>query len=73
MAGLERGTALVRQGPPEGDRSRQGRWLVGQEPEAQPRVLATAEFDTEGYKASDWDVADGQKAPTGLAGCLAGT
>jgi serine/threonine protein kinase len=57
----------------EGDRSRQGRWLVGQEPEAQPRVLATAEFDTEGYKASDWDVADGQKAPTGLAGCLAGT
>jgi len=57
----------------EGDRSRQGRWLVGQEPEAQPRVLATAEFDTEGYKSSDWDVADGQKAPTGLAGCLAGT
>jgi serine/threonine protein kinase len=57
----------------EGDRSRQGRWLVGQEPEAQPRVLATAEFDTEGYKASDWDLADGQKAPTGLAGCLAGT
>jgi serine/threonine protein kinase len=57
----------------EGDRSRQGRWLVGQEPEAQPRVLATAEFDTEGYTASDWDVADGQKAPTGLAGCLAGT
>jgi hypothetical protein len=57
----------------EGDRSRQGRWLVGQEPEAQPRVLATAAFDTEGYKASDWDVADGQEAPTGLAGCLAGT
>jgi serine/threonine protein kinase len=57
----------------EGDRSRQGRWVVGQEPEAQPRVLATAEFDTEGYKASDWDLADGQKAPTGLAGCLAGT
>jgi serine/threonine protein kinase len=56
-----------------GDRSRQGRWLVGQEPEAQPRVLATAEFDTEGYKASDWDVADGQEAPTGVAGCLAGT
>jgi serine/threonine protein kinase len=57
----------------EGDRSRQGRWLVGQEPEAQPRVLATAAFDTEGYKASDWDVADGQEAPTGVAGCLAGT
>jgi serine/threonine protein kinase len=56
-----------------GDRSRQGRWLVGQEPEAQPRVLATAEFDTEGYKASDWDAADGQEAPTGVAGCLAGT
>jgi serine/threonine protein kinase len=57
----------------EGDRSRQGRWLVGQEPEAQPRVLATAASDTEGYKASDWDVADGQEAPTGVAGCLAGT
>jgi serine/threonine protein kinase len=57
----------------EGDRSRQGRWLVGQGPEAQPRVLATAGFDSEGYEASDWDVADGQEAPTGLAGCLAGT
>jgi hypothetical protein len=57
----------------QNDRSRQGRWLVGQEPEAQPRVLASAAFGTEGYKASDWDVADGQTAPTGVAGCLAGT
>jgi serine/threonine-protein kinase len=57
----------------QNDPSRQGRWLVGQEPEAQPRVLASAAFGTEGYKASDWDVADGQTAPTGVAGCLAGT
>jgi serine/threonine protein kinase len=57
----------------QNDRSRQGRWLVGQEPEAQPRVLASAAFGTEGYNASDWDVADGQTAPTGVAGCLAGT
>ena len=55
------------------DESRQGRWLVGQEPEAQPRVLASADYGTRGYKASDWDVADGQEAPTGIAGCLTGT
>jgi hypothetical protein len=57
----------------QNDPSRQGRWLVGQEPEAEPRVLASAAFGTKGYKASDWDVADGQTAPTGVAGCLAGT
>jgi hypothetical protein len=53
--------------------SLRGRWLVGQEPEAQPRVLASADYGTRGYKASDWDVANGQKAPTGIAGCLTGT
>jgi hypothetical protein len=57
----------------EGDEQRRGRWLVGQEPEAQPRVVASAEYGTKGYKASDWEVADGQEAPTGIAGCLTGT
>jgi serine/threonine protein kinase len=56
-----------------GDPSLRGRWLVGQEPEAQPRVLASAAYGTKGYKTSDWDVADGQEAPTGIAGCLSGT
>jgi serine/threonine-protein kinase len=57
----------------EDERSRQGRWLVGQEPEAQPRVLASAGYGTRGYRTSDWDVADGQEAPTGIGGCLTGT
>ena len=55
------------------DQSRNGRWLVGQEPGGQAQVLASAAFDTEGYVAGDWDAADGQKAPTGVAGCLTGT
>jgi Protein kinase domain len=57
----------------ENEQSRRGRWLVGQEPEAQPRVVASAGYGTRGYKASDWEVADGQEAPTGIAGCLTGT
>ena len=57
----------------QGAESRRGRWLVGQEREAQPRVLASAGYGTRGFKASDWDVADGQEAPTGIAGCLTGT
>jgi hypothetical protein len=32
-----------------------------------------AGYGTRGYKASDWEVADGQEAPTGIAGCLTGT
>ena len=55
------------------DQSRNGRWLVGQEPGGQAQVLASAAFDTEGYVASDWDAADGQKVPTGVAGCLTDT
>jgi hypothetical protein len=57
----------------EDEQSRRGRWLVGQGPEAQPRVLASAGYGTRGYKASDWEAADGQEAPTGIAGCLTGT
>jgi serine/threonine protein kinase len=53
--------------------SRRGRWLVAQEPEAQPRVVASADYGTRGYRQSDWEVADGQEAPTGIAGCLTGT
>jgi serine/threonine protein kinase len=57
----------------QGDPSRRGRWLVEQETSGRPLVLASAPFDTEGYVADDWSVADGQQAPTGVAGCLAGT
>jgi serine/threonine-protein kinase len=57
----------------QGAESRRGRWLVGQEREAQPRVLASAGYGTRGFKTSDWEVADGQAAPTGIAGCLTGT
>jgi hypothetical protein len=57
----------------EDEQSRRGRWLVGQGPEAQPRVLASAGYGTRGYKASDWEAADGQEALTGIAGCLTGT
>jgi serine/threonine protein kinase len=57
----------------QGDESRNGRWLVGQVPGGKAQVLASAEFDTQGYVASDWDVADGQQAPTGIGGCLTGT
>jgi tRNA A-37 threonylcarbamoyl transferase component Bud32 len=57
----------------QGDTSRRGRWLVEQEAGGRPLVLASAPFDTEGYVADDWSVADGRQAPTGVAGCLAGT
>jgi hypothetical protein len=57
----------------EGDASRNGRWLVAQQPDGQRLVLASAPFDTRGYAASDWEVADGRKLPGGVAGCLAGT
>jgi hypothetical protein len=53
--------------------SRRGRWLVGQDENGQRLVLASAPFDTKGYRERDWQVADGQEAPTGVAGCLAGT
>ncbi|HJW59452.1 MAG TPA: hypothetical protein VJ931_07440, partial [Actinomycetota bacterium] len=53
--------------------SLQGRWLVEKKAGGQPVVLASAPYDSRGYKPSDWDVADGQTAPTGVAGCLAGT
>jgi hypothetical protein len=57
----------------EGNQSRRGRWLVEQTGDNQPVVLATAPFGTRGYAAKDWEVADGQKAPTRVAGCLTGT
>jgi hypothetical protein len=53
--------------------SRRGRWLVGQQEDGQRLVLASAAFGTKGYAARDWEVAEGREAPTGVAGCLAGT
>jgi hypothetical protein len=57
----------------ESDPSRRGRWLVGEQKDGQRLVLASAAFTTRGYMARDWRVAAGQDAPTGVAGCLAGT
>jgi hypothetical protein len=57
----------------EGDASRGGRWLVGQQEDGQRLVLASAPFETKGYAASDWEAAEGQQLPGGVAGCLAGT
>jgi hypothetical protein len=57
----------------ENDRSRRGRWLVGQQEDGQRLVLASAPFGTKGYAAGDWEVADGQQPPVEVAGCLAGT
>jgi serine/threonine protein kinase len=55
------------------DRSRQGRWLVERKAGGQAVVLASAPYASRGYRASDWDLAGGQEAPTGVAGCLART
>jgi hypothetical protein len=57
----------------QGDPSRRGRWLVEQQQDGQRLVLASASFETKGYAVGDWRVADGQKLPAGVAGCLAGT
>jgi serine/threonine protein kinase len=54
--------------------SRRGRWLVGQQPDGQRLVLATAPFRTKGYAARDWSAPDGARARLpGVARCLAGT
>ena len=55
------------------DTSRRGRWLVEQRENGQRLVLASAPFETKGYAAGDWKLADGRKLPAGVAGCLAGT
>jgi tRNA A-37 threonylcarbamoyl transferase component Bud32 len=57
----------------QGNPSRRGRWLVGQQEDGQRLVLASAEFDTKGYAERDWEVTEGREAPSGVAGCLAGT
>jgi hypothetical protein len=56
-----------------GDATRRGRWLVGQQEDGQRLVLASAPFETRGYAAGDWEVANGRKLPSEVAGCLAGT
>jgi hypothetical protein len=68
--GLRRWYVKARQ---RGDASRRGRWLVEQQEDGQRLVLASAPFGTKGFAAGDWQVVDGQKLPSGTAGCLAGT
>jgi hypothetical protein len=68
--GLRRWYVKARQ---RGDASRRGRWLVGQQEDGQRLVLASAPFGTKGFAVADWEVVDGQKLPSGTAGCLAGT
>jgi hypothetical protein len=57
----------------EHDQSLRGRWLVEQTGDDPPVVMASAPFSTRGYVAKDWKVADGQTAPTDVAGCLTNT
>jgi hypothetical protein len=57
----------------EGDQTRRGRWLVERSEGGQAVVLASAPYTSSGYRAGDWDVAEGQEAPTGIAGCLVRT
>jgi Protein kinase domain len=57
------------------DRAVRGRWLVDEQPDAPPRVVAEAPYDTRGYRRADWRaVGDGVRGPpAALAACLAGT
>jgi hypothetical protein len=57
----------------EHNQSLRGRWLVEQTGDDPPVVLASAPFNTRGYAAKDWKVADGREAPTDVAGCLTKT
>jgi serine/threonine protein kinase len=69
--GLDRWYVKARQ---ETDPSLRGRWLVQEDEEGGHRVVASAAFDSTGYRARDWRTAPGQRAlPAGLAGCLANT
>jgi hypothetical protein len=52
-----------------------GRWLVDEQPDEQPEVVAEAPYDTRGYRRPDWrGVGGGVRGPAAvLAACLAGT
>ena len=57
------------------DRTLRGRWLVDEQPDAPPRVVAEADYDTRGYRRADWRAVGGgvRGPPAVLAACLAGT
>jgi serine/threonine-protein kinase len=57
------------------DRTLRGRWLVDEQPNGPPRVVAEAPYDTRGYRRADWRAAGGgvRGPPAALAACLAGT
>jgi hypothetical protein len=57
------------------DSSKQGRFLVDEQADGPPQVVAEADYDTRGYRRADWrPVGAGVRGPAALlAGCLAGT
>jgi hypothetical protein len=57
------------------DRSRRGRFLVDEQADGVPQVVAEADYDTRGYRRADWRaVGGGVRGPVALlASCLAGT
>jgi hypothetical protein len=57
------------------DRSLRGRWLVDEQPDGAPQVVAEAPYQTRGYRRADWRAVGGglRGPPAALAGCLAGT
>jgi serine/threonine protein kinase len=71
-AGLKRWYVKAYQ---QDDRSVRGRWLVDEQVDQPPQVVAEARYDTRGYRRADWRaVGDGVRGPTAaLAACLAGT
>jgi hypothetical protein len=71
-AGLKRWYVKAYQ---QDDRSKRGRWLVDEQVDGAPRVVAEAGYDTSGYRRADWRaVGGGVRGPAALlAGCLAGT
>jgi hypothetical protein len=71
-AGLKRWYVKAYQ---QDDRSRRGRWLVDEQVDGAPRVVAEADYDTRGYRRADWrGVGGGVRGPAAaLAACLAGT
>jgi hypothetical protein len=66
--GLDRWYVKARQ---ETDPSLRGRWLVQEDRGGGRRVVASAPFDSTGYRARDWRAQGQGGLPAGLAGCLA--
>jgi hypothetical protein len=56
------------------DRSKRGRFLVDEQADGAPRVVAEADYDTRGYRRADWrPVGGGIRGLEALPACLAGT